>query len=302
MKQRSPTAAPEPAQEVGRPVEVELASNLHLIHPLSRALVSRLIPLGVSPNAVSVAGAVSAAVAAAAYTLAPRPWGALAGLLCHIVWHVLDGADGDLARRTGKASPHGELVDGVCDYTGRTILYLALAAYGAAQFGAWVWALAVFVGASRIVQANDYETLRREYRKWVYGTRWLRQSLEPDLGGERADVGPFGGLGRLFLLLSTRVTPDGSAVDAALAVRAQRAPDGLTTGRAMCRVEIVGAVKRASILSANSETLVIFLSMLAGSPIYLFVYVAVILNAAYGALYLDQRARFRATAAALAGL
>ena len=278
---------------------MELRSNRHLIHPLSRALVTRLIPLGVSPNTVSVTGAVSAAAAAAAYTLAPRPWGAFAGLLCHVVWHVLDGADGDLARRTGKASTHGELVDGVCDYTGRTILYLALAAYGVAQFGAWMWALAVFVGASRIVQANDYETLRREYRKWVYGTRWLRQDLERGAAGEAAYGGPFGGLGRLFLLLSTRVTPNSASVDAALAARAARAPDGLVTGRAICRVQTVGAVKRASILSANSETLVIFLSMLAGSPIYLFVYVAVVLNGAYVALYLDQRTRFRATAAVL---
>ncbi len=39
--------------------------------------------------------------------------------------------------------------------------------------------------------------------------------------------------------------------------------------------------------------------MLAGSPIYLFAYVAVVLNAAYAALYLDQRARFTATASAL---
>ena len=64
-------------------------------------------------------------------------------------------------------------------------------------------------------------------------------------------------------------------------------------------MQVVGAVKRASILSANSETLVIFLSMMAGSPIYLLLYVAVLLNAAYAGLYLDQRARFAATAAAL---
>ena len=299
MDARHSTAAPERAQEVGRPPEVELLSNRRLIHPLSRILVNRLIPLGVSPNAVSLAGAVSAAAAAAAYTLAPRPWGALAGLLCHVVWHVLDGADGDLARRTGKASPHGELVDGVCDYTGRTILYLALAAYAAAQFGAWVWVLAVVVGASRIVQANDYETLRREYRKWVYGTRWLRQSLEPGAGGERAEVGPFAALGRLFLILSARVTPDSSAVDAALAACAERPPGGLAKARATCRTQTIGAVKRASILSANSETVVIFLSMLAGSPIWLFIYVAVVLNGAYAALYLDQRSRFAATARAL---
>ncbi len=300
MDQGLPAVAPAKAPEVGRPAEVELWSNRRLIHPLSRALVVRLAPLGVSPNAVSIAGAVSAAAAAAAYTLAPRPWGALLGLLAHIVWHVLDGADGELARRTGRASTRGEIVDGVCDYTGRTILYLALAAYGAAQFGGWIWALVVFVGASRIVQANDYETLRREYRKWVYGTHWLRDDLHASASGAAPSVGAIGAtLGRLFLAVSARVTPDSGDVDAAYAELVARRPDGLETARALCRHRLVRPVRRASILSANSETAVIFLSMLAGSPIYLFVYVAVFLNGAYVALYAEQRARFRAAAEAL---
>jgi phosphatidylglycerophosphate synthase len=38
--------------------------------------------------------------------------------MLHMGWHVLDGADGDLARMTGRASPQGELFDGICDYVG----------------------------------------------------------------------------------------------------------------------------------------------------------------------------------------
>ena len=34
----------------------------------------------------------------------------------------------DLARLTGKASPTGELVDGVCDYSAHVVLYVVLAA------------------------------------------------------------------------------------------------------------------------------------------------------------------------------
>ena len=44
----------------------------------------------------------------------------------------------------------------------------------------------------------------------------------------------------------------------------------------------------------------IFLSMLAGSPVYLFAYVAVFLNGAYAVLYADQRTRFRQAAETLA--
>ena len=291
--------APAPAADVGRPVEMELWSNRRLIHPLSRALAKRLVPTGVSPDMVSIAGAVMAAAGAGAYTLLPRPWGAMLGLACHVLWHVLDGADGDLARRTGRSSPRGELIDGICDYAGRTVLYLALGAYAAAQVGPWAWVLTVFVGLSRIVQANFYETVRREYRKWVYGTGWLRQTLER--GGLRGDTvgGAPAALGRLFLAVSTRATPDTAAVDAAFERRAVLGPDGLKGARTVCRTELMPVVKRAAVLSANSETLVIFLSMLAGSPLYLFGYVAVLLNGAYAALYADQRRRLAETAQAL---
>ncbi len=290
----SPAPAPEIVPEVARPVELELWSNRRLIHPLSRALAARLASTRVTPNMVSVAGAVMAVAGAAAYTLTPRPWGAFLGLACHYVWHVLDGADGELARRTGRSSPFGELVDGICDYAGRTVMYLALGAYGAAQFGGWVWLLAVVVGASRIVQANFYETVRRQYRRWVYGTSWIRQTLAGPRAGGTGGVA--GALGRLFLALSGRVTPDGAGLDAGMDRAAKSGPTNAEAARAACRSGLAPVVRRAAILSTNAETLAIFLSMLAGSPIYLFAYVAVLLNAAYVGLYADQRWRLAATA------
>ena len=289
----APRPAPEVAPlEVARPAELELWSNRRLVHPLSRALAARLASTWVTPNMVSVAGAAMAVVGAGAYTLLSRPWGPLLGLASHYVWHVLDGADGELARRTGSSSPFGELVDGICDYAGRTVLYLALGAYGAAQFGAWVWLLAIFVGMSRIVQANLYETVRRQYRRWVYGTAWIRQTLvaEPSGGGRRFA----GALGRLFLAVSARVTPDATALDAAVERSAMEGAQGLSRAQAACRAELAPVVRRAAILSTNGETVAIFLSMVAGGPIYLFLYVAVLLNAAYAALYVDQRVRLAA--------
>ncbi len=289
----APSVSPEVARpEVARPAELELWSNRRLVHPLSRRLAARLASTWVTPNMVSVAGAVMAAAGAGAYTLIRWPWGPLLGLASHYVWHVLDGADGELARRTGRSSPFGELVDGICDYAGRTVLYLALGAYGAARLGSWVWLLAVFVGLSRIVQANFYETVRRQYRRWVYGTSWIRQTLaaEPSRGGRRAA----GALGRLFLAVSARVTPDATALDAAVDACAVQGPQGLERARTACRAELGPVVRRAATLSTNGETLAIFVSMLAGSPIYLFLYVAMLLNAAYAALYLDQRARLAA--------
>ncbi|WP_174299521.1 CDP-alcohol phosphatidyltransferase family protein [Caulobacter sp. S45] len=291
-----PSPALQTAPEVARPAELELWSNRRLVHPLSRTLAARLASTWVTPNMVSVAGAAMAAVGAAAYTLLPRPWGALLGLLSHYAWHVLDGADGDLARRTGRSSPSGELVDGICDYAGRTVLYVALGADGAAQFGGWVWLLAGVTGVSRIVQANFYETVRRQYRRWVYGTAWIRQTLAAGPPGGR---GPAGALGRLFLAVSTRVTPDSTVLDVAMEHAAAAGSTSRQAARAACQAELAPVVRRAAILSTNAETVAVFLSMLAGGPIFLFVYVAVVLNAAYAGLYAGQRRRLARTATRL---
>src|SRR5688572_15643844 len=151
----------------GRPRELEDSLNRYVYHPLAARLASSLRPTGLSPNVVSVAGMLLAWAAAWAYTTLAWPQGVLLGFALHLLWHVVDGADGDLARLTGTASPTGELVDGVCDYAGHAVLYIALAAMLDDQLGGWAWALAVAAGASHIAQTNHAETQRRTYLWWA---------------------------------------------------------------------------------------------------------------------------------------
>ena len=104
--------APPIADASGRAPELQDALNRRVYHPLARALARRLHPTGVSPHAVSIAGMLLVWGAAHAYTRMGWPEGVLIGFALHLLWHVVDGADGDLARLTGKSSPMGELVDG----------------------------------------------------------------------------------------------------------------------------------------------------------------------------------------------
>ena len=141
---RTSKAAPSSgASSNARPLEIEEPLNSRLVHPTARALVTFLIPTGITPNAVSALSVVMMATACACYALLPWPAGAFAGLLFQFLWHVFDGADGDLARRTGRSSPVGEIVDGVCDHLSHLILYLTLGALLARQVGPWGWALAL---------------------------------------------------------------------------------------------------------------------------------------------------------------
>ena len=168
-------AQPSIRRSSGRVPELEDPLNHYVYHPLAFRLARLLQPTGTSPNAVSAASGGLVCMAAILYTCVAWPFGALAGFACHLTWHVADGADGDLARLTGKASPIGEFVDGAADYLGHVVLYVLLAAMLDDTFiGLWAWPLASLAGASRIVQSNHTETQRREFLWRVYGIPWLR--------------------------------------------------------------------------------------------------------------------------------
>ena len=146
-----------------RPPELEDWLNSRIYHPAARRLALALAPTAVTPNAVSAIGFAAIVAAGLAYLLIPLPLGALIGFLLHASWHVWDGADGDLARLTGKTSPLGEVIDGICDYLGHFCLYGLLAALLDDSIGWVAWPIAILSGCCRAVQANHCESQRRTY-------------------------------------------------------------------------------------------------------------------------------------------
>jgi phosphatidylglycerophosphate synthase len=156
--------------------ELEDPLNRFVFHPLAGRLARALKPTGITPNMVSITGMLLVWAAAWAYAALPWPQGATLGFALHLLWHVFDGADGDLARLTGATSPTGELVDGVCDYAAQVLLYIVLAAVLAGSIGWSAWLLVGAAGASHIAQTNHAESQRRFYLYWVYGIPWLKQA------------------------------------------------------------------------------------------------------------------------------
>ena len=287
-KKAAPTSG---AASNSRPLEIEEPLNRHLVHPTARALVTLLIPTGITPNAVSALSVVMMALACACYALLPWPGGAFAGLLFHFLWHVFDGADGDLARRTGKSSPVGEIVDGVCDHLSHLILYLTLGALLAHQVGPWGWALTVVSGASRAFQAVCYETARRTYRRWVYGVNWIRQDLaKADAETQPGGAGKLGvRLAAIYLGASAWVRADDSRIEALMAEILPKGGAHAAQARALCQAECRPLVKRASWLSTNWETIGVFLTILAGSPLYFLAFQAVAINLVMAAVVIGQK-------------
>lgn len=268
-----------------RPRELQDGLNHYLYHPLAWQLARVLARTPLTPNMVSVIGGCFVVAAAVAYAQPGWPQfpqaPALLGMLLHMTWHVVDGADGDLARMTGRSSPIGEMVDGLCDYSSHIVLYLVLgwllaggmspAAWPTAHPWLWMWA----AGLSHIVQSNHVEVQRRQYQWWVYGTSWIRMNHSADSATGRSI---FGGIVSVYLALATGLTPHALKIDAAVEA-AKDDPARLEAIRAAVRAEAPPLLALCKVLGPNPRAIVLGLAMLAGSPLWYFLYQSLVLNA-----------------------
>jgi phosphatidylglycerophosphate synthase len=194
-------------------------------------------------------------------------------------WHVVDGADGDLARMTGRTSPIGEMVDGLCDYLSHLVLYCLLGWLLAQQgglAGGWhAWLLIVLAGLSHALQANHVEVQRRQYQYWVYGTSWLRLShASADSATARSWAGA---LVSAYIGIATGMTPHALRIDAAVAAAKDDRPR-LDTIAAAVRAEAPPLLLICKVLGPNPRAIVLGLSMFAGSPVWYMLYQILALN------------------------
>jgi phosphatidylglycerophosphate synthase len=291
MKSSPPGGEPAP----GRPDEIESASNRLLVHPLSRAVAGTLAATPVTPNQVSMASVAAAAGAAASFLWLAPPWGALAALGFLFVWHVLDGADGELARRTGRASGLGELVDGVCDHASQVLVYVALALVLQRGMGPGAWWIAVAAGVCHFVQAGAYESGRKTYRRWVYGSAWMRQTLAAEAGAgllRRA-------VGGLYIAVSSLGLPGEAHIEAVLEPVIATGGAPAAGARALYRETFAPLVKASGVLSSNARSLAAVAAMLIGQPAWFFLFEIIVQSLALAGLLWDRRRR---NAVLLAGL
>ena len=280
MRQMITAASGSNVTKPVRPRELEDALNFHFYHPLAWKLARALARTPLTPNMVSVVGGGFVIGAAIAYAQPGWPLPALLGMVLHMTWHVVDGADGDLARITGRASPIGEMVDGICDYCSHIVLYLVLGwMLARSGFAGWsplaTWTLVVLAGASHIAQANHVEVQRRSFQWWVYDKPWLRVTHD---GADAATrKGGLGGIAAFYLGVAAGVAGNAALIDAEMA-SAQHDPARRERIRAAARRHAQPLLQFLKILGPNPRAIVLGLSMLAGSPAYYFLYQVVVLN------------------------
>jgi phosphatidylglycerophosphate synthase len=280
-----------------RPPELQDSLNTHLYHPLSWRLARLLAATPVTPNMVSVFGALMVVAAGAAYAGLPWPLSAALGMALHMGWHVVDGADGDLARMTGRASPIGEIVDGVCDYSSHVVLYVILTVVLQAQIGWIAWPIAVAAGASHILQSNHIEVQRRCYQWWYYDKPWL--GITRDEADDQIRATGIRSLVKTYLAVGSGVTPVIAELDR-MKERTQGDAQATARFKATVYAQVPRLVPIWRLLGPNPRAIVLGLSMFAGSPLWYFVYQTLALDTLLVISVRAHNAAWRRVAAKLA--
>ena len=96
-----------------------------LIHRIVRPAVKRIAPTRVTPNHITTLRLVTGFAAALAFAHGEAPWLAIGGGV-FIFSMLLDRADGELARQTGRASVIGHRYDLVSDCASNIIAFIGI--------------------------------------------------------------------------------------------------------------------------------------------------------------------------------
>lgn len=258
-----------------RTTEIEEITNLYLIHPLASRLVPIFARLHVTPNAVSIVGMLFGILSAFAYYRYWDPRFAIAGFALMVAWHVMDGADGQLARYTQSYSYFGKMLDGIADNVTFAAVYAALAVTSSRRDGSWVYALVAMSAVFHAIQSASYETQRQEYEYLGWGKK--PQDPPPRNSEARDGGGPAGirwlldFLHRLFFFgLSFPTAGINRKFRETMAEALQNDPGKAALVRQHYRETLAPQIRSWSLLSANYRTLGIFISTLFKAPEYYF--------------------------------
>jgi len=258
---------------VKRTSEIEEFTNLYIIHPVSSWLVPKLAARNITPNMVSLTGMIFGILAGLSYYHYQTPLMAVAGFAGMIIWHIMDGADGQLARLTKSSSEIGMILDGVCDYVTFISVYVAIGLVLSEQ-NPDVWYIILSAGALHAIQSSAYELQRGEYDYWGHGKG---SCALPEIKKMIADL-----KGKSFLLYMAkqpyigyiRMQRRSSGIDSEFRQNLREAlknnPDKTSEIRASYRKIFTPAVKIWSVMCANYRTIAIFVACIAGHPIYFF--------------------------------
>ncbi len=271
---RQPSITLAMIEPVKRATDIEEPTNRWIIHPLSTALVPWFARLGITPNMVSLSGMVCGIIGGLLYRHYANSTALVcAGFALMLCWHVLDGADGQLARLTGRQSEFGKIIDGLCDYAVFATVYIGLGLKLMPQYGGIVWLLVIVAALCHAAQAGAYETQRQMFDYFALSKPSAAIAMPTHSLTGIAEM-----ISRIYNWIQIRFSGFDPEVYATLERAMHQQSDAAQHIRTDYRCYFAPVVHCWSILCANYRTYGIFLCCLIRRPVFYFVFEAVVLT------------------------
>src|SRR5256714_5763135 len=263
--------------------EIEELTDLYFFRPAGLVFARAARALRLTPIGVTCIAAITG-IAGGALLFEERL--GLVAFALLILHGIVDSADGQLARLTGRTSELGHILDGLSGYATHAAIFLAIAAgliHRGAGWSTVVWMLAAGIGTA--IQAGLYEYHRRAYIEVVANARVP--------GREAVNVPPLiGRLFRVYALAQSRLIAPHVEVEAALAslARENRVSDD---DRRRYRECFQSAVRGWNLLGDNTRFYAIGVLAFLHRIDLFFAFVLVPMNLALVVLWLWQRSADR---------
>lgn len=149
--------------------EVEDRVDLFFYRPLGFVVAKLGSKLGLYPTHLTLLGALAGSSAGALFFLGGQAFWAAAALF--LFSGVLDSADGQLARLSGRSTAFGLVLDGICDNIVFAAVYIGCTVPLMETYGWWIWLLAVPAGACHSVQSALLDFYNREFLFYTGGDK-----------------------------------------------------------------------------------------------------------------------------------
>lgn len=239
-----PGASPVPSPSLAfKAYEIEELADVYFFRRLGAAVARVARALGLTPTALTFTGGVVGVLAGS--LLYDERLGLLAFAIL-IVHSILDSADGQLARMTGRTSEFGRVLDGVSGYVTFATAYGAICVGVVARGGSpWVWAWALGAGLASAVHAQMYDYHRTSYTS-------IAITGLPTLQNRDVNAGRLGGVLRLYNRLQQRLVGLHAAVEHATVSRAQKGVAS-EADRARYRICFYWPVRGWNVLGDNTR-------------------------------------------------
>jgi hypothetical protein len=263
--------------------DTEETIDIYFYRPIGYRWALLFQKMGVSPNAVTIAS-IFLGIGAGICFYFDNIWVSILGIFLLVWANSYDSADGQLARMTKQFSALGRVLDGFAGNLWFASIYIAICLRLYPEWGGWIWVLACVTGYFHSKQAEMADYYRNIHLLFLKGKTGSELDNSAELTEKFNNLSWKNNFGaKLVVFFYRNYTTDQenrsprfqSLFKLLKEKFGEVAPD---TFRAGFREKSLPLMKYTNILSFNTRSIALFISILIGWPWLYFVFELTILN------------------------